>query len=281
MAQISGVCSFHTSIVRVQRTGSTNDDLKEAARNGAPEGLVFVADYQTAGRGRFHRTWLAPPRSSLLVSLLFRPEEYIDASQTPWIAILCALAMTDAIKEYTGVVTLVKWPNDIVWQDGKKLCGILAEGTYYGKRPAWVVVGLGLNVNLNPAIDFRGLGEPVPSFHTGEEQLPEDTATSLSQILGRNTSHLREPILQSFLRNVDIRYRRLRRRGLSQLRDETNSMLAGMGQLITVHGDTGSDIKSGKVAGVDASCALLLCQESGDIERVYGGEISLYQSISQ
>src|SRR3954452_12362953 len=95
----------------VDETGSTNADLLAAARDGAAEGAVLVADHQTAGRGRADRSWQAPPGSSLLLSVLLRPP--------PRLAALSGLALgvsaTEAIEEVTGVTVKLKWPNDVVW----------------------------------------------------------------------------------------------------------------------------------------------------------------------
>jgi BirA family biotin operon repressor/biotin-[acetyl-CoA-carboxylase] ligase len=118
--------------------GSTNDVALDHARRGAPEGLVVVADVQRSGRGRRGRSWLAPPGSSLLVSVLLRPELPPERLHLGVAAV--ALAAADACAAVAGVRPGLKWPNDLVVGDAK-LGGVLAE-----VEAGAVVVGLGLNV---------------------------------------------------------------------------------------------------------------------------------------
>ncbi len=121
------------------RIDSTNRYLLDRAAEGAPEGLVAVADEQTAGRGRLGRTWVAPPGSALLVSALLRPRLAVD--RTHLVTLAAGLAALDAVRALTGVQAGLKWPNDVVVDD-RKLAGILAEADGVGA----VVVGMGCNV---------------------------------------------------------------------------------------------------------------------------------------
>lgn len=130
--------------------GSTNDWLMEQARAGAPEGLVAVADYQTAGRGRRDRRWTAPAGSSLLFSVLLRPD--LPPSSLHLTTAAVALSTAAACADVSGVEPAIKWPNDLLVDD-RKLAGILAESNVGegGTGPA-VVVGTGLNVNWPPVL---------------------------------------------------------------------------------------------------------------------------------
>jgi BirA family biotin operon repressor/biotin-[acetyl-CoA-carboxylase] ligase len=133
-------------VVRVAETGSTNADLLDAARAGAPHGAVLVADHQTAGRGRLGRTWEAPPGANLLVSILFRHDLDPPHRLTQRVALAAARAC-DAV---AGVSVTLKWPNDLLL-DGAKLAGILAQVSASRPGPPdAVVVGLGLNVGWAP-----------------------------------------------------------------------------------------------------------------------------------
>ena len=145
----------------VAETGSTNADAMALARQGAPEGIVLVADHQTAGRGRAGRTWTAPPGAGLLLSVLLRP----PAAVVDLCTMAVAVAAADAVEQVAGFAPRLKWPNDLVWPgDGsgadRKLAGILAEADWpasssisSGWKPpadherAVVVVGIGLNVH--------------------------------------------------------------------------------------------------------------------------------------
>jgi BirA family transcriptional regulator, biotin operon repressor / biotin---[acetyl-CoA-carboxylase] ligase len=129
----------------VAETGSTNDDLLAAGRAGAPDRSVRAADHQTAGRGRLDRRWDAPPGANLLVSLLLRdvPEHPHHVTQR------VALAAVRACRDLAGVDAVLKWPNDVLLGDGRKLAGVLAQlGEDAGE--AFVVVGIGLNVGWAP-----------------------------------------------------------------------------------------------------------------------------------
>ena len=130
-------------ITIVDETGSTNDDLLAAAAAGAADHSVLMARHQTAGRGRLDRRWAAPAGSNLLVSLLFRdvPEHPHQLTQR------VALAAVEGCYEVAGVSPALKWPNDLLL-DGGKLAGVLAQSG--GTGPAYVVVGIGLNVGWAP-----------------------------------------------------------------------------------------------------------------------------------
>ena len=126
----------------MHETGSTNADLVAAARRGAPDGTVLVADHQTAGRGRQGRTWTAPPGSGLLCSILFRPGPAPILAGATWAV---ALAARLACHEVAGVTPELKWPNDLV-VGPRKLAGVLAETVVEAGAVTAVVVGIGLNL---------------------------------------------------------------------------------------------------------------------------------------
>jgi BirA family biotin operon repressor/biotin-[acetyl-CoA-carboxylase] ligase len=137
---------WHVTVI--EETGSTNDDLLAAAVTGAPTRTVLCARHQTAGRGRLDRRWEAPPGANLLVSLLIRelPEHLHELTQR------VALAARTAVERLAGVVADLKWPNDLVVDDGK-LAGVLAQAggrASVGGGPGHVVVGIGLNVAWAP-----------------------------------------------------------------------------------------------------------------------------------
>jgi BirA family biotin operon repressor/biotin-[acetyl-CoA-carboxylase] ligase len=167
------------SLEVVPEIGSTNAALVAAAAAGEPEGAVLVAEHQVAGRGRLDRVWTSPPRAGLTVSFLLRPD--VPAARRGWLPLLTGVALAEAVGEVTGVRASLKWPNDLLALDGRKLAGILAEST--GNA---VVVGVGLNVSTTAA------------------ELP-DTGTSLSRVTGGTVD--RAPVLLAFLRTVERRYR--------------------------------------------------------------------------
>jgi len=147
---------------------STNDIARELAESGAPELTTVLADAQTAGRGRFGRTWTAPPESSLLISFVLRPPAAPGAapSATP---LRVGMAVARAIERVSEVFARLKWPNDILASDDRKLAGVLCEAATSG-RNAFIVAGIGINVNQ--------------SLEDWPEHL-QGTAASLRQIVGR------------------------------------------------------------------------------------------------
>lgn len=166
----------------VASTGSTNHDVAELARAGAPEGLVLVASEQTAGRGRLDRSWASPAGASIAMSLLLQPKP--GFAQWGWLSLLAGMAVKGAIADLApdpSAVTL-KWPNDVLL-NGDKLCGILSERIEH-PTGARAVVGIGLNVSLT------------------REQLPVPNATSLALAgLPTNQSDLVAGVLNHFSRH--------------------------------------------------------------------------------
>ena len=239
------------NLIYLDETGSTNDRARHAAEAGAPEGTLVVTDHQTAGRGRFERRWAAPPGSSLLMSLLFRPT--LPPQQVQRLTMICGLAAVDAVSRVTGLQVGLKWPNDVV-AAGAKLGGILTELQVQGSQVAHVVVGIGLNVNLDPA------------------QLPGDLllpATSLSYELDRFVPRL--PLLLTFLHGVEQRYLSLVE-GVSP-HIEWASRLVTVGQPVSV--STSGTVLEGVAEAVDADGALLVRLPEGRLERVTSADVSL------
>lgn len=162
----------------VPATESTNADVAAAARAGAAEGLVLVAEHQTAGRGRLDRTWVSPPRAGLTMSLLLRP----TVAQPAWalLPMLVATATASAVEQRTGVEIRLKWPNDLL-AGRRKVAGLLAE--LAGDA---VVVGVGINVSNR------------------RDELPRGDATSLALEADEPVDRL--PLLLAILRAVAAAY---------------------------------------------------------------------------
>ena len=167
----------------VEETTSTNADVAERFRGGEREGLVLVAEHQTAGRGRLGREWVSPSRSSLIVSFLLVPED-VPAERWPWLPLLTGVAAAAAVRRVTGVQVDLKWPNDVL-ADGQKLAGILLERVDHGGSAA-AVVGIGINC-----------------AQTAEE-LPVPEATSLSIVTGAPVD--RSELLAALLEELAARY---------------------------------------------------------------------------
>jgi len=224
--------------------------LKELAAQGTPEGTLVVADEQTAGKGRLGRKWLAPAGTSLLLSLLFRPD--LAPYQAQRLTMICSLAIADAIEGLTGLPVGLKWPNDI-FIHGKKAGGILTESGTTGGRLDYIVVGMGLNVNL--AIST------IPEL--------KDIATSLSQELGQQVSRLE--LLWKILEGIETRYNSLRR-GESP-HEEWAARLINLGRQVQVA--TPQGVLVGWAEGVNADGALILRTPDGQRKWILAGDVTL------
>ena len=134
--------AFVPEILRFDSLPSTNLEAARRAIDGAAEGLCIVAREQTAGRGRLQRQWISPMDSGLYFSIVFRPQ----FEQNDWslLTLMAAVAVNDALREACSLETDIKWPNDILANDGK-LCGILAE-TVETRLGRAVVAGVGINL---------------------------------------------------------------------------------------------------------------------------------------
>jgi len=241
------------SIVYYSSLGSTNELLKELAAQGAPEGTLVIADEQTAGKGRLGRKWLAPPGTSLLLSLLFRPD--LTPNQAQRLTMICSLAIADAIEGLTGLSVGLKWPND-VFIGGRKAGGILTESGTTGEHLDYVVVGMGLNVNLaiSNLPELRGL------------------ATSLSQELDREVSRLE--LLWKILEGIETRYKSLRRE--ESPHEEWAARLINLARQVQV--TTLHRVLAGWAEGVDADGALILRLPGGQRKWILAGDVTLRSS---
>jgi BirA family biotin operon repressor/biotin-[acetyl-CoA-carboxylase] ligase len=175
----------------VDETGSTNAVLLAMARDGAPERTVLRAGYQTAGRGRLGRTWLAPPGSALLASILLRPEGGPGWRHTAAVA----LAAADACRDLCGVEPGLKWPNDLVVGE-RKLAGVLAEAD---SGSGAVVVGIGLNCRFDGQAPDEIASVAVALDELAGPKAPEP-ASVLSALLDRLDAWLEAPDLPAAFR---------------------------------------------------------------------------------
>lgn len=138
---------IHTPSIRLQvmeSVTSTNDLLRQAAANGAPEFTVYAAKSQTAGKGRQGRQFYSPPQTGLYLSILLRPQ--ISPAESLALTPLAAVAAANAVERCSGQSVQIKWVNDLLL-NGKKICGILAESQFSDADTLdYVIVGIGINL---------------------------------------------------------------------------------------------------------------------------------------
>ena len=183
--------------------GSTNDVAHAEAAGDAADGLLVIADEQTAGRGRLDRRWWAPPGSSLLMSLLLRPA--LPAHAAGQLTMCLGLAAVEGIESVTGLRPAVKWPNDLLLE-GRKLGGMLTELRLDGERLAYAVLGLGVNVNVNFEAERWMLDDGRSTIDHRPSSGLADTAISLSMTLGRGVD--RVTLLAAILARCEAWYER-------------------------------------------------------------------------
>jgi BirA family biotin operon repressor/biotin-[acetyl-CoA-carboxylase] ligase len=245
-------------------TGSTNEEAKRLAANGAREGTVLVADEQTAGKGRLGRGWSAPANSCLLMSLLFRPT--LSPAQAPRLTMLCSLAAAEAIEEDSGLAVAIKWPNDLVIPQSssaahpyRKLGGLLTETAISGGTLLFAVVGMGINVNLDPA-------------ELGPVMTP---ATSLSAELGRPVD--RAALLVDILQRIEDRYPQV---AGEQLCSDWARRLVTIGQRVRVTSAGAREPVEGVAEGVNPDGMLYVRDLAGNLHLIAVGDVTLRESGS-
>ena len=233
---------------------STMDEAARLAEDGTEEGAVVIAERQSAGRGRQSRGWVSQP-GNLLFSVLFRPE----MSQLPFIGIIGGVAAARAVRKTTGLDPRIKWPNDLMLA-GRKAAGILAESAIVGDSVCYAVLGIGINVALDPYES-----EEIAGLH------PElvEKATGINAAAGREVD--RESLLRQLLLDLDDLYINLRR-GVSPL-PEWRGLLETTGR--RVEATSGNDRYKGLAEGVDDTGNLLLRLDDGRLITLTAGDVTL------
>ena len=245
--RIGHVVEFHPEI------GSTNDRARQALAEPAGEGRAVVADLQTAGRGRRGRTWSSPAGVNLMLSVGVRPK--IDAGDAGLLGIGAALAVRDACAAMVPDADLrVRWPNDVVAAEGRKLAGLLVETAVEDGRLAEAVIGIGINVNW-PAADM-----PADV---------RDRATSLLELASGPID--RVALLSALLTALDAEIAALERGDSPVPRLTAISALDG--RRVTV--DLGSDRLDGTAAGISEQGLLLLDTAAGRVALAVGEVVAV------
>lgn len=248
-----------------ERCVSTNVLLKREAST-CPAGKVMVTDEQTGGRGRLGRSWWSQAGKDITFSLLLRPD--IGLAQVPLLSLAAALAVAEALETLPGLAgrVQVKWPNDVL-VDGRKVCGVLPESSLMGERLDWVVVGVGLNVNSDPARLTEGLSAEQRAEWKGKAE-----PTSLRQALGQKVP--RASLLAFLLWYLD---RRLSELDVDDLVAGLRTRDALLGQEIQVYDGLSEErtAVTGKAAGIGAGGELLVTEDGGRTMRVMAGEVTV------
>lgn len=245
---------FGRTVEYRESVGSTNEVAKQMARAGAPEGLLVIADEQTAGKGRLGRAWSTPKGSALAMSLILRPD--LPPYHAPRITLAAAVAICEAVRAATGLPAGIKWPNDLQIQ-GRKFCGVLTEMEAEMDRVAFVVVGIGLNVRLRREEMDPAFRETATSL-VAEGALPIRRAALVQAVMARFEPIYHDLIVDRFDRVLD-RWRAL------------SVMLGAEVRALSVHGES---VVEGVAEDVDADGALIIRLRDGSRSRVVAGEVT-------
>jgi BirA family biotin operon repressor/biotin-[acetyl-CoA-carboxylase] ligase len=236
---------------------STNRLAFDLAREGVPNGTTLIAEAQTAGRGRLGRSFFSPPCANLYTSIVLRPEALTTAAPA-WI-LASAVAVADTIAEEVGSTrdVEIKWPNDVLL-GGRKTCGILMELGAEATRIAFLVLGIGVNLNVDPATfpeEFRA------------------HATSLRGFLGRPIDRI--SFARRLYENLEPALETCTREGLPGILPRFEAHFRMQGRTVRIH-DLEGRSRTGRVLGIDEEGALRIApSDGGPEERVVAGDVTL------
>lgn len=229
--------------------GSTMDEAKKLANKGVPEGTAVIAKKQALGRGRFQRKWFSP-LGGIYLSLVLRPN--LPAEEVPKINFLAAVAVARTLKELYRLNVRTKWPNDVLIRE-KKICGILTETGMEGEKLKWVILGIGVNVNL------------------GKDVLPRKTlvpSTSLQIELKKKVSL--QKIMKNLLENLEKEYFFSKQKGFDLVLEKWKAFSATLGRKVKIV--TPEKEYSGKAIDIDEKGVLILELENGKRRKFLAGD---------
>jgi BirA family biotin operon repressor/biotin-[acetyl-CoA-carboxylase] ligase len=238
-------------IVHFEETDSTNLRAKILAAAGAPEGTVVIAERQTRGRGRKGRSWFSPDGGGIYISLILRPA--MPPGEAPRITLVTGVAAAEALLSVTPLEARIKWPNDILIK-GKKIAGILTEISTEMDEIDHIVVGVGMNVNL----EAGSLDEEI-----------RETATSI--LIETGEVFPRVKLIRAFLKKFETCYEILLSQGFNPIRERWKELSDSLGRQITV--DMIGRTRAGEFIDIDAEGVLILKDDRGEHHRIVSGDI--------
>ena len=230
-------------------TDSTMLDARRLAEADCPHGATVIADEQTAGRGTKGRSWVSPPGQSIHTTLIVRP----SPEQMKRLSIVTPVAVALAVEQTTGLSPRIKWPNDVELER-RKFGGILIEGEWRAAGPAYALIGIGVNVNFDPAPHAAQIDRP---------------ATSLMIELGRELP--REPVFAALLNAFEASYDQAES---SEVFEAWRSRLDTLGRSVQIIAGDRLQVE-GVAEDVTPEGALLVRDAAGALHPIVAGEVSL------
>ncbi|MGE4284714.1 MAG: biotin--[acetyl-CoA-carboxylase] ligase, partial [Clostridia bacterium] len=245
---------FGSKMIYYPTVTSTNTVAKQLAAGGCEEGTLVIADNQSSGKGRMGRSWSSPPSTGIWMSVILYPK--ISPMQAPFITILAALAVAVSIEETTQAKPGIKWPNDIVMEK-KKVCGILTEMNAEIETINYVVVGIGINVNMQ------------------KDDFPSDlheTAASIKMITGQAVN--RNMLIRKILENFEHYYMK------ALIDGNRNEIVSEYKKYsLTLNARVKAQYQSHEIIGVAVDISdegeLLIKTDDGETNKILSGEVSV------
>lgn len=237
-------------LIHYKELDSTNAEIKRLVQQGkAVEGMVVLANKQTAGRGRHGRVWYSPENGSLYMSVFVRPD--FDLAKAPMVTLLMAYGVASALQS-CGIEAQIKWPNDLVIS-GKKICGILTELHNHESLGAYLIVGVGLNISKEhlPA----ELDELATCISWGEKDAQVFWAKKIMEQF--------DTLYKHFLQEQDLAF----------IRNAYNRILVNYNRQVRVLDPQGE--YNGIARGIEEDGRLCVERDTGELEFVYSGEVSV------
>lgn len=230
---------------------STNIRAKEWAKEGAKEGSLVIAEYQSKGKGRLGRTWISPKGEGIWMSLILRP--FLEVSKIPQVTLVAGLCMSKAIENTTGLQAKIKWPNDIVLNN-KKAAGILTELSTSAKGINFIVVGIGVNVN-NQELD---------------KSIPYGTSLTNEG----NKLYGREKIISEFLNLFEIYYEYyIKEKSIAFLLEEYKERCVNLNKEVRILSNQEEYVAY--VENINNEGSLEVRKTDGSLETIFTGEVSV------
>lgn len=230
---------------------STNAEAKRLAEQGAADGTLVTANYQSAGKGRRGRVWENPVGSTISMSVLLRPD--IEPIKASMLTLVMALSVSKAIENVSGLETQIKWPNDIIIHK-KKVCGILTEMSAEMDDIHYVIIGCGIN--------------------TGTMKVSPEVRDKATSLLLEGKKVKRAALVAEVLSCFEQEYERFLRAGnLAPLLEEYNSRLVNIGKEVKILGSLQE--YQAMSEGINESGELIVIKEDGTKEAIFAGEVSV------
>lgn len=244
---------FGGHIIYSRDTKSTNEDAFLLALQGAGEGVAVLADSQSKGRGRYGRSWHSPPGKNIYLSVILRPPIGLDeASRIP---ILAGVAAAETIEYFCTGNVFLKWPND-VFMDNKKVCGILTQLKAAEHQIHFIVLGIGINVNIKA------------------EEFPDELKASATSMLVQNGAFLkREDVIIIFFEKLAKWYKKLLKKGFEDIQSAWLKKTDMIGKKVIIN--CLGEMISGSAQGIDNRGSLILVNDQNETLTVCAGDATM------